>query len=89
MKRVSVLFFLASIVVFGQQVPDTLYNPTIKKSAYEIGKGSVVYIDQGHNNFHTKNNRFLPFARLLRQDGYLVKGFETGFTKKDLEKVKI
>jgi hypothetical protein len=89
MKKVSLLFFLVSIVVFSQQVPDTLFNPMIKKSAYKKGKGSVIYIDQAHSNFHTKDNRFLPFARLLRQDGYVIKGFDTSFTKSDLEKTKI
>lgn len=89
MKNIYVLFFFTSMVIFGQQVPDTLFNPIIKKRAYQNGKGSIVYIDQAHSNFHTKDNRFLPFARLLRQDGYVVKGFESSFTKNDLEKAKI
>jgi len=89
MKKNCLLFLLMSIVAFSQQVPDTLYNPLIKKSTYKKGKGSVIYIDEANSNFHTKNNRFLPFARLLRQDGYVVKGFETAFTKSALAKIKI
>ncbi len=76
-------------MAYSQQVPDTLYRPIIKKSTYVKGKGSVVYIDEGHRNFHTKDNRFLPFARLLQQDGYIIKGFDTVFTKERLKNVNI
>ena len=89
MRKICLLFLAIAAFSYGQQVPDTLYNPTIKKRAYKEGKGAVVYIDQGHRNFHTKDNRFLPFARLLRQDGYIVKGFDTVFTDEKLKKVDI
>ena len=28
----------------------------------------------GHHNFHTADGRYLPFAELLRRDGYRVSG---------------
>lgn len=84
-----IIFILLTYgVLLGQQAPDSLYNPLLETKAYEKGKGSTIYIDQAHNNFHTKNNRFLPFARLLRQDGYIIKGFQEKFTNKNLEKTK-
>jgi hypothetical protein len=32
-----------------------------------------VQIDEAHHNFHTATGRYLPFADLLRRDGYIVK----------------
>ncbi len=89
MRKICLLFFVIGAMAYCQQVPDTLYKPKINKSAYAAGKGSIVYIDQAHRNFHTKDNRFLPFAQLLRQDGYVVKGFDTVFTKEKLTDVDI
>jgi len=64
----------------AQQVADTTFNPAIKNPEYARGKGPVVFIDEGHNNFHTVDGRYLPFARLLRADGYQVKGLPGEFT---------
>lgn len=58
----------------AQQVSDTTFNPVLIKPEYKKGKGPVVLIDEGHNNFHTADGRYLPFARLLRADGYKVEG---------------
>jgi hypothetical protein len=52
--------------LFSQQVADTGFNPVIVRPEYAMGKGPVVLIDEGHNNFHTADGRYLPFARLLR-----------------------
>lgn len=41
--------------------------------AYPKGKGPVVLVDEAHNNFHTAVTTYLPFARLLTEDGYVVK----------------
>lgn len=66
----------------AQQVADTGYAPLIVNPAYSLGKGPLVYIDEGHHNFHTRGDRYLPFARLLERDGYVTEGytgsFETG-----------
>lgn len=87
-------FIFASILflpnfIFSQQVADTSYNPIIQKPEYETGKGSEIYIDEGHNNFHTKNGRYKPFATLLEQDGYRVKEFKGSIKDSKLETVKI
>ncbi len=74
---------------FSQQIPDTTFNPVIQNPEYETGKGSLVFIDEGHHNFHTKNGRYLPFAKLLEKDGYVVKGYKGEFTKKRLDTGKI
>jgi hypothetical protein len=33
---------------------------------------AVVALDAGHNNYHTAEGRYSPFAELLRREGYLV-----------------
>ena len=63
---------IASLSLSAQQVPDTAYAPQVGIPAYEPGKGPIVLIDEAHFNFHTAGGRYLTFARLLRQDGYVV-----------------
>ena len=46
-------------------------------------------IDEGHNNFHTADGRYLHFARLLRADGYVVKGYIGEFRKSQLKNVRL
>lgn len=74
--------------LYSQQIADTTYNPIIQNPEYQIGKGSVVFIDEGHNNFHTKNGRYKAFSNLLERDGYNVKACKDAFTKTEIEVVK-
>jgi hypothetical protein len=93
MRRKAYLFIiligLLSGILFSQQVADTNFNPIIARPEYRMGKGPVVLIDEGHNNFHTADGRYLPFARLLRADGYVVKGSAGEFNEPDLSKARI
>jgi hypothetical protein len=45
------------------------YDPKISQPAF-TGEGPVVAIDEAHQNFHTIDGRYAPFATLLRADGY-------------------
>jgi hypothetical protein len=91
MKNAIILMLLEFFVtnLFSQQVADTNFNPVIARPEYALGKGPVVLIDEGHNNFHTAGGRYLPFARLLRADGYVVKGYKSLFNGQDLNKARI
>jgi hypothetical protein len=93
MKRLFSLIACLSLTVAmnlsGQQVSDTSYNPVIKSPAYASGKGPAVYIDEGHNNFHTKDGRYMPFARLLERDGYTVEGYKGTFETNRLKGCRI
>lgn len=66
------LLATASGGLAAQQVADTGFAPPIGAPAYAEGRGPVVLIDEAHFNFHTAGGRYLPFARLLRRDGYVV-----------------
>lgn len=70
-----ILFSLLPFHAFSQQVVDYLYYQKIEKPEYENKKGPIVYIDQGHNNFHTRDVQFKPFTEVLLADGYNVLKF--------------
>ena len=90
MKTLIFLIFLMSPYwLFSQQIADTTYNPIIQNPEYDTGKGSVVFIDEGHHNFHTKNGRYKAFSNLLERDGYNVKEYIGVFKKNELAKGKI
>ena len=77
-RRTSVVLSLLALAITsadlgGQQVVDSSYAPShVSPPAYAAGTGPVVVIDEAHQNFHTMSARYLPFARLLRADGYVV-----------------
>jgi len=90
MKKWKLLFiFILPIWVYSQQVADTSYNPIIQNPTYEAGKGSIVFIDEGHHNFHTKNGRYKAFSNLVERDGYIVTEYKGAFKKDALSKGKI
>lgn len=62
------------------QIPDKSLNPRISNPVYAVGQGPVVCLDEGHNNFHTLDNRFWAFGELLRRDGYVVEATKSKFT---------
>ncbi len=79
------LLLMFPVVALGaQQVADTAFHPPIERPAYSIGEGPVVLIDEAHKNFHTASGRYLPFAELLKRDGYVVKASTALFTAEAL-----
>lgn len=80
---------VGSSVLVAQQVADSAYHPTIEKRAFSIRAGPLILVDESHNNFHTASGRYLPFAQLLRRDGYEVEGFKGQFTPEMLQGVRI
>jgi len=55
-----------------QQRADPDFDVSVKVPAY-VRTHPRVTIDQAHNNFHTADGRYQPFASLLRNDGYDVR----------------
>ncbi|MDJ0644878.1 MAG: hypothetical protein QNJ57_02740 [Flavobacteriaceae bacterium] len=90
MKKLLVLLIICFVNTgYGQQEPDKSYNPAIENPMYKKGKGPVVFIDEGHHNFHTKDGNYWAFAHLLQRDGYNVKGYKAKFALAKLSKGKI
>ncbi len=88
-KSIILLLFIVPGWLYSQQIADENYNPPIDHPEYESGIGPVIYIDEGHYNFHTKEGRYKAFANLLERDGYQVKAYEGIFDKKHLAEGKI
>ena len=89
------LFIFALILVVcvlpaaAQQIPDKLYQPPIKKSAYTSGSGPVVCVDEAHTNFHTLGEGFWAFGELVRRDGYVTRPNKARFTSESLRECRI
>lgn len=75
--------------LMAQQMADKTFRYSIAEPSYQSGKGSVVYIDGAHQNFHQLNGRFYAFAQLLRDDGYVLKANQQPFSRKVLAQCKI
>jgi hypothetical protein len=63
---------------------DTLFVPVLGPPSFAEGAGPRVLIDAAHNNFHTAESRYRPFADVLRRDGYVVASNEQPFTAEAL-----
>ena len=88
-KCILLLLMVMPSLLLSQQITDTTYNPIIQNPVYEPGKGSVIFIDEGHHNFHTKNGRYKAFSNLLERDGYKVIEYKGPFDEFELTKGKI
>ena len=93
-KLLPLMFFLtvasgAPTWSVAQQVADSSFAPPIPRPAYPKGRGPVVLLDEAHYNFHTAEGRYMPFAQLLRRDGYVVMASTSPFSKDELQKGKI
>ncbi|GAA4276174.1 hypothetical protein [Aquimarina mytili] len=75
--------------IYSQQISDQDYKPKLPNPEYKLGKGPVVFIDEGHYNFHTKNGRYKGFSNVLESDGYVVREYTGAFEKEKLAKGKI
>jgi hypothetical protein len=86
-NTIRLILILACLAVgaLAQQVSDTAFAPPIPNPMYRSGRGPVVLLDEAHFNFHTAAGRYLPFAMLLRRDGYDVRASKSAFTKASLK----
>jgi hypothetical protein len=73
----------------AQQVVDTAFRPVVGAPAYPAREGPVVLVDEGHGNFHTRSDRYLPFARLLEHDGYVVRPATGPFRRAALDSARV
>lgn len=89
--KIIILFIVLNLpnLLLSQQIADTTYNPTIPNPEYKIAEGPIVYIDEGHFNFHTKNETYQAFTQLLERDGYNVQSYNGRFEIQKLQNSKI
>ncbi|HOZ40746.1 MAG TPA: DUF4350 domain-containing protein [Flavobacteriales bacterium] len=79
LRSTWIVLSLVSTELLGQQVPDTLFHPTIEAPRFAAGMGPVVMLDEAHHNFHTLTGRYRAFATVLRADGYTVLANQSAF----------
>lgn len=84
----SIIFF-SPVVTFSQQQPDLDYIPKINQPLFEPGKGPVMLVDGGHNNFHTLTEGFAPFGKVAEMDGFIVKDMPGDIKPEQLKDAKI
>ncbi len=96
-SALAMTFFLA-LLCFGQQTAskvepprtvDLAFQPEIKNPAYPPGKGPVILVDEAHNNFHTAVGTYIPFASLLKRDGYVIQRATAKINQKLLQSCRI
>jgi len=89
MKKIFLALSILTGFCFAQQIGDPDFNPPIFNPAYPIGEGSKIFIDEAHNNFHTMDGRYKPFADLLARDGYIIQPLKDTIRINTLEQVDI
>jgi hypothetical protein len=86
-------FMLLLICVAGvslaQQHVDVEYVPRNSQCSFCKTDSPTVAVDAAHNNYHTIENRYKPFAKILKSDGYTVITHEQVFTKDSLKPIDI
>jgi hypothetical protein len=68
---------------YTQQEADPNFNPKVARPAYTTTHPTVLF-DEAHNNFHTADGRYKPFADLITNDGYKVVPNTREFTRESL-----
>jgi hypothetical protein len=85
MKRCAIVLVFAAyaMTAFGQQVADRGFDVQVADPAYR-NRPPKVLLDEAHNNFHTADGRYQPFAALITNDGYAVTPNRKEFTRQSL-----
>lgn len=85
---ICLLLLAVYCTVNAQQMADPEFNTTVSNPAYSKN-GPRVLFDEAHNNFHTIDGRYKPFAELIINDGYRVIRNRVSFSKTSLDSFKV
>jgi hypothetical protein len=80
---------VASTLALAQERIDPDFQPAIAQPEYRAGQGPLVLVDRAHHNFHAGAEHFEQLARLLRADGYRVRGLEERFSAEALAQANV
>ena len=86
---IAVGVLVVPISPLAQQVVDPAFDASVQSPAFSRGKGPLVAIDDGHQNFHTRTGNFAPFSALLENDGYRVIDIGAPFNDSVLSNVAV
>jgi hypothetical protein len=79
------IFMSVSSCSDNAQLSDPDFKPKNTKKNFSASNSPIVFIDEAHNNFLTKNGRYMPFSQVLSSDGYTVKQGKEKFSFKYLQ----
>ncbi len=86
------LFFVTVVFAFythaNQRVDDT-FIPRVSTCTFCEAEHISVAVDAAHHNFHTVDDRFAPFAKILNADGFSVQSNEQLFSADTLKSLDI
>lgn len=85
----ALVLVLGARAAAAQQRADPDFHPQVGDPAYAAGSGPLIGIDAAHNNWHTAEGRFAPFAQLLEADGYRVESVGNAFTLARLTEIDV
>jgi hypothetical protein len=85
----AVMLALSLGLASAQAVNDPEADTHVLHPAFAQNGGPVIAVDSGHNNYHTIEGRYEPFASLLRNDGFRVVDFKPLFTSDSLSPLKV
>lgn len=71
------------------QSADVEYTYVPLEPAFAKSRGPAVFIDEAHCNFHTACGRYMPFARLLAEDGFVVTPLSASVSAQTLENCRV
>lgn len=74
-----------STPAMAQQVVDPNADTDVADPAFALGKGPLVLVDSGHDEFQTLAKNYAPFGALLTHDGYDVRDFDKPISTADLD----
>ena len=78
------LLFAVAMPALAQQVVDPNADTNVTDPTFAPGKGPVVAVDSGHDEFQTLAKNYAPFGALLAHDGYVVRNFDTPISAANL-----
>ncbi len=78
------LFMSARSGAMAQQFADPEFDAKVDRPAFTDRHPSV-FLDEAHNNFHTADGRYKPFADLVKNDGYAVTPSKHKFSSQTLK----
>lgn len=81
-------FLVSSQLVRAQQRSDPEFNVVVEHPAYKKDFPRVLF-DEAHNNFHTTEGRYKPFADMIISDGYHIVRNRKPFSKTGLDSFKV
>ncbi len=88
MKAALFILVLGISPAMAQMAPDLDFDVSVSRPTYTAHHPRVA-IDEAHNNIHTRDRLFKPFADLLHNDGYEVVPNTAPFTAEGLRGVDV